>query len=61
MISVDLTNNKFAPPYLPCVDYMGQQNVINEYGDEAFTAGIGAEIIRDILININLEEEKNNG
>ena len=34
LISVDLTNNKFAPPYLPCVDYMGQQNVINEYGDE---------------------------
>lgn len=34
LISMDLTNNKFSPPYLPCVDYMGQQNVINEYGDE---------------------------
>ena len=30
----------------------------DEYGDEAFTAGIGAEAILEILKSINLEEEK---
>ncbi len=30
----------------------------NEYGDESFTAGIGAEAILDILKNINLEQER---
>ncbi len=30
----------------------------NEYGDEAFTAGIGAEAILEILKNINLEQER---
>ena len=30
-----------------------------EYGDEAFTAGIGAEAILEILKSLNLEEEKN--
>jgi len=30
-----------------------------EYGDEAFTSGIGAEAILEILKSINLEEEKN--
>ena len=30
----------------------------NEYGDESFTAGIGAEAILEILKNINLEHER---
>ena len=30
----------------------------NEYGDESFTAGIGAEAILEILKNINLEQER---
>ena len=30
----------------------------NEYGDEAFTASIGAEAILEILKNINLEQER---
>tara|TARA_Y100001960_G_scaffold226369_1_gene237068 strand:- start:433 stop:1023 length:591 start_codon:yes stop_codon:yes gene_type:complete len=34
LISMDLTNNEFIPPYLSCIDYMGYQNVFNEYGDE---------------------------
>ena len=29
-----------------------------EYGEDAFTAGIGADAIREILININLESER---
>ena len=32
----------------------------DEYGEEAFTAGIGAEAILEILKSINLEEERNN-
>ena len=31
----------------------------NEFGEESFTAGIGAEAILEILKSINLEEEKN--
>ena len=31
----------------------------DEYGEESFTAGIGAEAILEILKSINLEEEKN--
>ena len=31
----------------------------DEYGEESFTSGIGAEAIREILKSINLEEEKN--
>ena len=31
----------------------------SEYGEESFTAGIGAEAILEILKSINLEEEKN--
>jgi len=31
----------------------------DQYGEEAFTAGIGAEAILEILKSINLEEEKN--
>jgi len=31
----------------------------DEFGEESFTAGIGAEAILDILKSINLEEEKN--
>jgi len=30
----------------------------NEYGEEAFTAGIGAEAVLEILKSINLEEER---
>ena len=30
----------------------------DEYGEEAFTAGIGAEAILEILKSINLEEER---
>ena len=29
-----------------------------EYGEDGFTAGIGADAIREILININLDEER---
>ena len=29
-----------------------------EYGEDAFTAGIGAEAIRELLINLNLKEER---
>ena len=32
----------------------------DQYGEEAFTAGIGAEAILEILKSINLEEEKTN-
>jgi len=32
----------------------------DEFGEEAFTAGIGAEAILEILKSINLEEERNN-
>ena len=32
----------------------------DEYGEESFTAGIGAEAILEILKSIDLEEEKNN-
>ncbi len=35
-------------------EYMDAQD---EYGEENFRAGIGAEAIREILMNINLEEE----
>ena len=31
----------------------------DEYGEESFTAGIGAEAILEILKSINLEEERN--
>ena len=34
-------------------------NFQNEFGDESFTAGIGAEAMREILKAINLEETKN--
>ena len=34
-------------------------NFQNEFGDEAFTAGIGAEAMHEILKSINLEETKN--
>ena len=32
----------------------------NEFGDEAFTAGIGAEAILEILKSLDLEEERKN-
>ncbi len=32
-------------------------NAVEEYGDDAFTAGIGAEAIRDMLMEIDMEEE----
>ncbi|MDV7338461.1 DNA-directed RNA polymerase subunit beta' [Terasakiella sp. A23] len=32
-------------------------NAVEEYGQDAFTAGIGAEAIRDMLAEINLEDE----
>ncbi|MEE2567759.1 DNA-directed RNA polymerase subunit beta' [Hyphobacterium marinum] len=35
-------------------EYMEAQD---EYGEDAFTAGIGAECIRDVLINMDLEAE----
>ncbi len=41
---------------------LGEEELIkyqDEYGEEAFTAGIGAEAILEILKSINLEEEKN--
>merc|ERR1712072_351728 len=31
---------------------------IDHYGEDTFTAGIGGEIIRDMLKNIDLKEEK---
>ena len=31
-----------------------------EYGEDAFTAGIGAEAIRDLLVNLDLKSEKEN-
>ena len=34
LISIDLTNNYLAPPYLSCIDYMGWQNVSNVNNDE---------------------------
>ena len=34
-------------------------NFQNEFGDESFTAGIGAEAMHEILKSINLEETKN--
>ncbi|WPX96011.1 DNA-directed RNA polymerase subunit beta' [Candidatus Bandiella euplotis] len=33
---------------------------VEHYGEDSFKAGIGAEIIRDMLKNIDLQEEKNN-
>ena len=41
---------------------LGEEELIkyqDEYGEESFTAGIGAEAILEILKSINLEEEKN--
>ncbi len=41
---------------------LGEEELIkyqDQYGDESFTAGIGAEAILEILKSINLEEEKN--
>ena len=29
-----------------------------QFGDEAFTAGIGAEAVREILINLDLKSEQ---
>ena len=40
---------------------MGEEELIkyqDEYGEESFTAGIGAEAILEILKSINLEQEK---
>ena len=40
---------------------LGEEELIkyqDEYGEEAFTAGIGAEAILEILKSINLEEER---
>ena len=36
------------------------QNAVDEYGEDSFTAGIGAEAIRDMLSSIDLEEELTN-
>ena len=36
------------------------QNAIDEYGEDSFTAGIGAEAIRDMLAAIDHEEEREN-
>ncbi len=36
------------------------QNAIDEHGEDSFTAGIGAEAIRDMLAAIDLEEERDN-
>lgn len=33
------------------------QNAVEEYGEDAFTVGIGAEAIRDMLAGIDLDEE----
>ncbi len=41
---------------------LGEEELIkyqDEYGEESFTAGIGAEAILEILKSINLEEERN--
>ena len=41
---------------------LGEEELVkyqDEYGEESFTAGIGAEAILEILKSINLEEEKN--
>ena len=41
---------------------LGEEELIkyqDQYGEESFTAGIGAEAILEILKSINLEEEKN--
>ena len=41
---------------------LGEEELIkyqDEYGEESFTAGIGAEAILEILKSINLEDEKN--
>jgi DNA-directed RNA polymerase subunit beta' len=41
---------------------LGEEELIkyqDEYGEEAFTAGIGAEAILEILKSINLEDERN--
>ena len=35
------------------------QNAVDEYGEDSFRYGIGAEAIRDILSSINLEELRN--
>ncbi len=42
---------------------LGEEELIkyqDDYGEEAFTAGIGAEAILEILKSINLEEERDN-
>ena len=36
------------------------QNAIDEYGEDSFSAGIGAEAIRNMLASIDLEEERDN-
>ena len=36
------------------------QEAIDEYGEDAFRAGIGAEAIKEILASIDLEEERKN-
>ena len=36
------------------------QEAIDEYGEDSFRAGIGAEAIREILASIDLEEERKN-
>ena len=41
---------------------LGEEELIryqDEYGEESFTAGIGAEAILEILKSIDLEKEKN--
>src|SRR3954467_8672516 len=35
------------------------QNAVDEYGEDSFRYGIGAEAIRDILTSVNLEELRN--
>ena len=35
-------------------------DALDEYGDDVFEAGIGAEAIRNILIDIDLEAEREN-
>ena len=32
----------------------------DEFGEDAFTAGIGAEAVREILINLDLKKEQRN-
>ncbi|MEE8351537.1 MAG: DNA-directed RNA polymerase subunit beta', partial [Rhodospirillales bacterium] len=36
------------------------QNAVDEYGEDAFSVGIGAEAIREMLAAIDLEEERDN-